>query len=382
MYPEISAPLASSLGAIGLGMVFFSTQRSLFLRRRRSFSRNAHIPIAPVAFCQALCHSTSPTSLTPRQPLALSTLPTACAHRQVYRKASNSYFYVADSESLQHAADVLSSCDLFGLDTETRPRFDATLPAQPPSLLQLAGVRREGDDFSVDVFIFDLLQLLRPGAILWENPQPSKPVPSSTIRHSRSNIISSVSHISSRDATPCSVESVKELDKALSEIFSDEKRLKVGVGIAGDLKTLGQHYGNDCSCFALPVQGVLDISPVVGDTQVWGLRRLAAHFLGVTISKRTARSNWGRRPLQERQLEYAANDALLSAAIFLTAGRSAFRAQEVCIDLSSHVLWVCKICGEERYSKRELLNRVCDVTCRQMPVNARVFSKTVPRLWS
>ena len=53
---------------------------------------------------------------------------------------------------------------------------------------------------------------------------------------------------------------------------------------------------------------------IVGCEQL-GLVALAEHYLGVKLSKRNQKSNWAHRPLEQSQLDYAADDTRYLAAI-------------------------------------------------------------------
>lgn len=255
---------------------------------------------------------------------------------------------------LRRAAAALARCNLLGFDTETKPVFDKGAPAEPPALLQIAGMRVNrpddaGDDaggsssssrssnkennsssgsplpapprqipIPEDVYIFDLLQLLPAYAT--------------------------------------------ELSTALSPLLSSPDTRLLGVGIAPDLRALSRFYGRQVPCFAAPVRGVQELSGLGGSRARWGLRQLAAHYAGVPLPKRLARSNWARRPLRDAQLEYAARDARVALAIYRAAGSAAFSAAPQEVDLASDAVWVCRVCAREFYSRRQL-RRACEESC-------------------
>jgi len=90
----------------------------------------------------------------------------------------------------------------------------------------------------------------------------------------------------------------------LAELLADPQRVKVGVALANDLRTLKQ-------VFAFAEQNVLDLGVVArrfGLTQT-GLRNLAGIFLGFRIPKGARTSNWAAPRLSAAQITYAATDA-------------------------------------------------------------------------
>jgi 3'-5' exonuclease len=240
--------------------------------------------------------------------------------------------------ALATAAFALGRCSLFGVDTETKPVFDKGAPAEPPALLQIAGMQvgggagyggRDGGGDGISsgpsvvtvpptVYVFDLLRLV-----------PEHPA---------------------------------KLSAVLSPLLSSPISLLLGVGIAADLRALSRSYGSEVPCFAARVRGVQDLSAVVGTRQKQGLRQLAEHFAGLQLPKRQARSNWARRPLRAAQLEYAANDARAALAIYRAAGPEVFTTPVQELDLSRDAVWVCRVCQREFYSRRAL-RRACEASC-------------------
>lgn len=104
---------------------------------------------------------------------------------------------------------------------------------------------------------------------------------------------------------------------ALADLLSDDRVLKLGVGIKDDLVKLLK----DCN---LHCAGGLDLSrhfktklglKVREDI---GLKRLASFVLGFDLHKPKAlsRSNWSRESLSEDQIKYAALDAVVACRVF------------------------------------------------------------------
>jgi ribonuclease D len=98
----------------------------------------------------------------------------------------------------------------------------------------------------------------------------------------------------------------------LAGLLADTRRVKVGVALANDLRTLKQ-------VFAFAEQNVLDLGVVArrfGLTQT-GLRNLAGIFLGFRIAKGARTSNWAAPRLSAAQIIYAATDAWVCRELHL-----------------------------------------------------------------
>jgi len=152
---------------------------------------------------------------------------------------------VAAPGDLQQALADIRQERVIGFDTETRPAFQKG-ESHLPCLAQVATARR--------VYLFSLRQ---------------------------------------PDAFPL-----------LAELLADPQRVKVGVALANDLRTLKQ-------VFAFTEQNVLDLGLVArrfGLTQT-GLRNLAGIFLSFRIPKGARTSNWAAPRLSAAQINYAATDA-------------------------------------------------------------------------
>jgi ribonuclease D len=152
---------------------------------------------------------------------------------------------VAAPGNLQLARADIRRESVIGFDTETRPAFQKG-ESHLPCLVQVATARR--------VYLFSLRQ---------------------------------------PDAFPL-----------LAELLADPQRVKVGVALANDLRSL-KHV------FEFAEQNVLDLGVVArrfGLTQT-GLRNLAGIFLGFRIPKGARTSNWAAQQLSAAQITYAATDA-------------------------------------------------------------------------
>jgi len=161
--------------------------------------------------------------------------------------------HVIDSDAKMPAAVLaLGREKVLGFDTETRPSFKVG-ESYPPSLIQLAS--RDG------AYIFQL------------------------------------SHIRAYDG--------------LVDILGDEKRVKVGIAVADDIKKLK-------SLFAFEPEGFIELAglAVTAGIKHAGIRGLAALLFGCRISKSTKCSRWDTPILTREQIVYAATDAWICREIY------------------------------------------------------------------
>lgn len=160
---------------------------------------------------------------------------------------------VRTEDEWAEAAKELSTAELLGFDTETRPSFRKGV-VNPTALLQLATADK--------VFLIQLrhLPFSAPQAAILSNPQI----------------------------------------------------VKVGVGIGEDLAALGRTYP-----FLPAGHLDLGKVAALNGLPNHGLRTLAASLFGWRISKGSQCSNWNLAQLSRRQIEYAATDAWISRKIFL-----------------------------------------------------------------
>lgn len=162
---------------------------------------------------------------------------------------------IETEEGLDSALEVLSGERVLGFDTETKPTFKKG-KMHDPALIQLAA--------SDTVYLFQL-----------------KKVP---------------------------------FDQRLAGVLADPAIVKAGVAIADDMRSLQNLYGFQ------PAR-LTDLSSIARKNNIgmFGLRGLAACFLGVRISKNARCSNWGNQRLSAQQVTYAATDAWVSRQIYMQA---------------------------------------------------------------
>ncbi|MCI5222731.1 MAG: 3'-5' exonuclease domain-containing protein 2 [Candidatus Electrothrix sp. AR4] len=169
------------------------------------------------------------------------------------RKWEGTTHVIRTNEEMMHAVDKLSSEDVLGFDTETRPAFRKG-QKYSPTLLQLAGAG--------EVFLFQLKML--------------------------------------------------GLRQPLLSLLTDPGIIKVGVAIKFDLQELNKLTRFTPAGFV--ELGTLSKKKGIKNN---GLRGLAAVVLGLRITKSAQTSNWARDELTQSQISYAATDAWVGREIFL-----------------------------------------------------------------
>lgn len=102
------------------------------------------------------------------------------------------------------------------------------------------------------------------------------------------------------------------MSDGLANILTDSNILKAGVAIRDDVKTLQRHR------MFVP-GGFVDLQNMAraAGFEDFSLKKLAAHILGVRISKRQRLSNWEASELTMAQAHYAATDSWISLLIYL-----------------------------------------------------------------
>jgi RNA polymerase sigma factor for flagellar operon FliA len=154
------------------------------------------------------------------------------------------------------AFDALIAAEVIGFDTESKPTFRKGEVSTGPHLVQLATEQH--------VYLFQISQL--------------------------SNVA------------------------ALKEILESRRVLKAGFGLGNDRSALQSRLG-------IALDNLLDLGEVLrgpGHRGTVGAKVAVAHFFGQKLqkSKQTSTSNWAARPLSDRQLLYAANDARVALRIY------------------------------------------------------------------
>lgn len=159
---------------------------------------------------------------------------------------------VDTAEKLQQAVEEMSSASQLGFDTETRPSFKRGV-SYSVSLLQL----------SVDNKAW-LIRLNKIG-----------------------------------------------MTKDLASLLESKEILKIGVAIRDDIKGLQKQLPFTPANF-------IDLQVVAKERGLedFSLKKLAAHVMGVKISKRQRLSNWEADRLSLAQQRYAATDAWVSLQIY------------------------------------------------------------------
>ncbi|KAJ1431835.1 ribonuclease H-like domain-containing protein, partial [Ochromonadaceae sp. CCMP2298] len=166
---------------------------------------------------------------------------------------------------------------MLGIDTETQPTYVPRhmLPEpHPTALIQIASRSHGGEE---KVFLVDML-------VLSEQK-----------------------------------ECMAQLDALLGAVLSDDKCLKLGQGLARDIKELAQAYP-DLLCFRF-VRSIVETHAlarylVPSTHQPPSLKNLVAEYMHYTLRKDQQMSNWGHRPLNHAQRQYAACDALVLLRLF------------------------------------------------------------------
>lgn len=108
--------------------------------------------------------------------------------------------------------------------------------------------------------------------------------------------------------------SAKLLDRSLASIFMNQEIIKMGQGLANDLRELVESYPR-MTCFQTMLS-ILDTNAVLQYMQPQltsnkSLKYMVKTFLHSNLIKTQQVSDWGRRPLTKSQIYYAACDALV-----------------------------------------------------------------------
>lgn len=97
----------------------------------------------------------------------------------------------------------------------------------------------------------------------------------------------------------------------LATIFENPSIIKTGISIRDDIKEMAKIRDFN-------PQNIVELNTVAKELEIRhaGVRRLAAIFLGVRISKAQQTTNWEREVLTPQQLVYAATDAWVCLEIY------------------------------------------------------------------
>lgn len=107
------------------------------------------------------------------------------------------------------------------------------------------------------------------------------------------------------------INAIGVVPEGLTDIFANDKIIKVGVAVHDDLHFLGKRANR-------AAKGVVDLQRMVSDYGILcaSLRKLAAIVLGIRISKQQQTSNWEADRLSKAQQSYAATDAWVCREIY------------------------------------------------------------------
>ena len=172
---------------------------------------------------------------------------------------------------------ILSNSYILGIDTETRPSFfdrKSRFGRFPTSIIQIAVRTKSEQEF---VAIVDLL------------------------------------NFSENDCA------LVALDNVLIKCMSSSEVVKMGQGLENDLREI---------CIFYPTLNAFKVVPSIVDTNVLyrfllpeikqdtSLKNLTRTYLHCNLIKTQQCSDWGRRPLLQSQIDYAARDALVLLRLF------------------------------------------------------------------
>lgn len=106
--------------------------------------------------------------------------------------------------------------------------------------------------------------------------------------------------------------SVIPFDERLARLLADPDRIKAGVAIREDVRSLRKLYD-------FTPAGLVDLADMAKrqGIQAQGLRTLAAALMGGRISKAAQCSNWEKTTLTPQQIRYAATDAWIGRELYL-----------------------------------------------------------------
>ena len=177
--------------------------------------------------------------------------------------------------------NVISARHVLGIDSEWRPQsMNSGKPMHKCSLLQIATPS--------DIFLFDLMHLERD----WYEDVPVDSIDDREELWSRYAVL-------------------------ISRIFSCKYLLKLGFHLKGDIIRLRESFPSSAHYCDLESDHELSASEALPQGDFGGgLATLCKTVLGVAMDKRMQCSDWQRRPLHEKQIQYAAIDAFVLILIW------------------------------------------------------------------
>ncbi len=138
--------------------------------------------------------------------------------------------------------------------------------------------------------------------------------------------------------------SIKEISH-LKDIFLDPSIIKVFHTADYDVRSIDRHYG-------FRIKGIFDVAVAGRFTGIrqFGLAALIENLIGITIEKnrRMQTADWGKRPLSNEALDYAADDVR-----YLPALREILVARLQGLERISWVLEECTRLEELRYEAKD-----------------------------
>ncbi len=167
---------------------------------------------------------------------------------------SEEIIVVSNDKQEKEAFEYLSTCDVIGFDTETKPSFRKGIANQNKvALLQLASDEK--------AFLFRL--------------------------------------------------NIRPLSNEIIHILSSDNIIKAGAAVHDDIKSLQSMYNFTAAGFA----DVQDMAEELG-LKVKSLRKLTAMLFHMRLSKSQRLTNWETKVLTKPQIIYAATDAWISLKIY------------------------------------------------------------------
>ena len=196
----------------------------------------------------------------------------------VFDLPPSSLHFVDNEKQLLKFQLALKEACLVGIDTETKPTFV-------------------------------------PKRFLQGGPNPTSIIQISIRSHASKECVHIIDMLKLRN----SANLLNSLDISLEEIFLNQTCLKIGQGLTNDFRELAEAYP-EMKSFRL-VHSVLETYDLVKYLQPViinpiSLKNLVKQYLHCNLLKTQQMSDWGRRPLSQPQIHYAACDALVLLRLY------------------------------------------------------------------